>query len=1302
MPGVVDTPAGPSWPNLGYKVAHQKVDLELDIARRSLKGKTEIIILPDDENLRTIRLNFRQGELKRVTVNGKVPTVKYADPYESLQLYGPHYHQRLASKIDGLAKTPSEPDLLVTLPKSVRIDRLDARSAEAQDQIELRALGFADDAEGPLSSKAADPSDKFTPLTVNLEFVIKNIRDGLQFVGLESGDKRYPHAYTTNSLNHGTGCPLFPCVDDPSSRCTWEISIRCPCTLGDIFNRKSRDQPDGGTEARPKTKTHHDRFAPDDEALDLSVVCSGDLTDDIVDPKDPSKKTVSFASYSTLSARQIGFAVGPFEYVNLADFRESDQDEQLGQNAIPLHAFCLPGRGDEVRNTCFPMAKAIDYFSMTYGSYPFASYKICFVDDAPEDTLPTACFSICSSRLLFPEEIIDPMYDSTRAITHALAAQWIGINIVPNAPVDTWVTVGVAWYITDTFMRKLCGNNEYRFRLKQMSDRVCDLDYERPSVYDMGNILSIDPSEAHFIALKAPLVLFILDRRLTKASGKATMSRIISRLFLHARMGELKNRAVTSSEFQKLCERFGHAKLETFFNQWIRGAGCPRFQATQRFNKKKLVVEMMIKQVQSDQPSARDLEKDAFMRDVKEEIRNVYAGTIQPVFSGSMTIRIHEADGTPYEHIVEIKEGVTKFDIPYNTKYKRLKRNKRQKERAAAVIGTDGNAEVQEDILLYCLGDVLQSEEEMQQWRLADWSKEDEERMGQESYEWIRMDADFEWICKLSLVMPGYMYLSQLQQDRDVVAQLESLQYMAAQREHALISTIFLRTLMDRRYFYGIRVAAARALVKHAKEEINWLGLFHLEKAFQELFCLPNSPMTRSNDFTDRAAYVLQLVIPEAISRVRDVSGKTPMRVKRFLYDKLKFNDNSNNEVRKSTLSLLHTFSRLDKYSDNFYVATLIKSLCHAMLGRVETHTDDLSNFDMEAVLEAQAEEQLEKDAMAEIDRYRRMDEWSSSYQNLYSRAALHCQMQLMQAKITEVDIMQFLPYTRVGTYDLLRLDAFQCLVELDIFKSPELLRWFIFTMSNDPSVWLRWQLHSLFGKALAPVAFGRGVISEPPPAADGLIIEQESSTEVRQADLARRQTVTGALAALKTEISGDTVVKECLWAACCSPIIGMLELSEFVDLCRVIYDPITTKKVVLKYPRYWGVRVEGRMPYRATFFKKPKFRTSLNPSTTPSIKRKREEGGPMPAPGSGLRVTFKQPKPNPNHLNHIPRTPSANTPTPRSGTPLQQRQPTKLSIPNFAAAQVHRTPSSQTPATPSTPGGGLKLKLKLGSQPKQ
>ena len=48
---------------------------------------------------------------------------------------------------------------------------------------------------------------------------------------------------------------------------------------------------------------------------------------------------------------------------------------------------------------------------------------------------------------------------------------------------------------------------------------------------------------------------------------------------------------------------------------------------------------------------------------------------------------------------------------------------------------------------------------------------------------------------------------------------------MSLQRAHPLISTIFVRTLMDSRYFHGIRVTAARLLVKHAKDEVDWIGL---------------------------------------------------------------------------------------------------------------------------------------------------------------------------------------------------------------------------------------------------------------------------------------------------------------------------------------------------------------------------------------------------------------------------------------------------------------------------------------------
>ena len=402
---------------------------------------------------------------------------------------------------------------------------------------------------------------------------------------------------------------------------------------------------------------------------------------------------------------------------------------------------------------------------------------MCFVDDQVSDTVPTAGLCLCSTRLLFPDDILDPLDDVTRKLIQALATQYSGITMTAKEPADAWVIVGIASFLTDIFLKQLMGNNEYRFHQKLVSDKVLALDFERPSLRALGSILQLDKLELDFLALKAGAVLYILDRRLTKSGSTSGITRIISRLVTNAKTGDAAGTLLSTSQFQRLCEKMGHLKLESFFQQWVEGAGCPHFQVTQRFNKKKLVVDMLIRQVQSNEelraPRDKDLKPGSFMRDVREDAYEVYAGAIQTAFTGPMTIRIHEADGTPYEHIVEIKEAVTKFEIPYNTKYKRLKRSRRQKERAAAAAGTEPTNDTQDDVLLYCLGDVLQSQEEVADWRLTDWTKEEEDKMGLESYEWIRMDADFEWICEMKVGMPHYMFVSQLQQDRDVVAQLE-------------------------------------------------------------------------------------------------------------------------------------------------------------------------------------------------------------------------------------------------------------------------------------------------------------------------------------------------------------------------------------------------------------------------------------------------------------------------------------------------------------------------------------------------
>jgi transcription initiation factor TFIID subunit 2 len=902
---------------------------------------------------------------------------------------------------------------------------------------------------------------------------------------------------------------------------------------------------------------------------------------------------------------------------------------------------------------------------------------MCFVDDLTSDTVDTASLSFCRTHLLYPEDIIDPLYYSTRVLVHGLASQWIGVNIIRKEPSDTWIVVGIAYFITDMFMKKLCGNNEYRYRQRLAADKVCEIDYSRPPLSEMGRILGLDSSELEFMALKAPLVLFILDRRLTKASGSTGMPRIVSRVFLQAKTGDLPNAAVSAAYFVKTCEKLGHTKLESFFQQWIHSAGCPRFRVTQRFNKKKLVVEMMIQQIQNDLPKTRDLVKDNFLRDAKEDENGVIIPDTQVVFTGPMTIRIHEADGTPYEHIVEIKEQLTKFDIPYNTKYKRLKRSRRAKERAAAAQGMDPSAEGQDDVLLYCLGDVLQSEAEVRDWQLSDWSKEDEDRMGQESYEWIRMDSDFEWICKMSITMPGYMYTSQLQQDRDVVAQLESVQYLAGQTAHPLVSSILVRTLMDKRYFHGIRTTAAQALAKHAKEEVHWVGLHHLEKAFEEMFCFQNSPMTRSNDFSDRAAYYIQCALPQIIGQVKHNSGKTPLRVKRFLYDKLKFNDNSNNE-----------------YSDCHYVSILIRSLSACLAPRTEHIRDE--DYDMD--LDEGGDHQLEQDCIAEIDRYRRMDEWTPSYQNIYSRTALECQRDLMLRNVIDIDMMHFLNYTRAGTLDLLRVSAFENLVELDIFQYESIIPWFMLMLSSDPSPYVRLALSKLLGRALATVAFGEDKQVVRPTG--GLIIEQESGTETRASDLARKQTISGAIDALNSELRGDEVFKTAIWKAINSPRLGLFELRTLLDVCAMLYETEDKVLVKLRYPRYWRVEYKGHGVCK--FIETDKVRTQRIPESA-RLKVASADTVPtvLPKPGSAPKKPLKLKLGRSASSNATQKSKTAYSDSPAPAQPRAFIRPPKRTadIPPSPPQRMPAPPAEMTRASAAESTKRPQLKLRLSSK---
>ena len=215
-----------------------------------------------------------------------------------------------------------------------------------------------------------------------------------------------------------------------------------------------------------------------------------------------------------------------------------------------------------------------------------------------------------------------------------------------------------------------------------------------------------------------------------------------------------------------------------------------------------------------------------------------------------------------------------------------------------------------------------------------------------------------------------------------------------------------------------------------------------------------------------------------------------------------------------------------------------------------------------------------------EIDRYRRLDEWIPSYHNILSTTALDCTRLLATAGAIKTNAADFLQYTQDGTSDELRLSAFSNLIDLGMCKNDAILRWFLFVLGTDLSPYIREHMFRIFAKALGGIAFGETSSSETSATRqnEGLIIEQDSSTEARQADLARKQTIVGALTALKDEIGANAVLKDALWEAITSPAISLREMGELLLVCSLLYAPETSMKVRLKYPRYWKCRNNGKV----------------------------------------------------------------------------------------------------------------------------
>ncbi|OXC60064.1 hypothetical protein LQV05_005617 [Cryptococcus neoformans] len=980
--------------------------------------------------------------------------------------------------------TPTEP-LLATpasfaltnpyQPLPVREPPIDIKSHPEIKRKTWAAMGESDEGELAISVSGGwvrlvesqniagrDPQVTFAPIQVRIDYQLVvggDVIEGIVFRRPGDGGNEYqiPHMFLSPTT-YNSARVWTPCIDSLFERCTWELEFIVPRYL-------EGGEPVDGEEGYP-----------------VMVVSSGELMEQITHPHDPHKVIFYYLQTNPTSVQHISFAAGPFQMHCIS----ADDSHK------PILGFCLPGDLDLLANSTSFLPRVMA-FTTELGSYPFTDFKVVFVSNPRSECSTSATLAIASSDLLHPPSVIEQAISVRQTLSLALIQQWIGINIIQRNYSDTWIVNGLALYILGQFIRHLLGNNEYRFRLKKDIDRCVMQD--QGSQWPLcvpGQVDPPDSATTAFINIKAPLVLHILDRHLAKAGTSLGLSQVIPRILMAALSDDLPGNTLTTSYFIRQCRKVSGLDLQTFQDQWIFGSGCPRLSIRTNFIKKKFTVEFMVSQTQ---PAVEAI------NEMSEKQRKVAVWRRPtPFFEGSLTVRIHEADGAPFEHLIDIKTPQKTFPLPFNTKYKRTRRsghiaarfNKMQDALDAANEPSNDDEEEAKleaadraGVFAYPPWD---DEEERRRWKVAEWGEGEANAMLGEGggYEWIRVDPDCEWLAIFEFAEKPWCWISQLQGDRDVIAQLEAIQNMRMYPSPVIASELA-RTVLVKNYFYRVRMEAARALAMYNSSECDYIGYFLIMKLFQVFYCQPSSgnetepPEIRClplpNDFSNFADYFVKKSLIAAMADLRDPATRVVWRhVRITLLDLLRLNDNTSNQ-----------------YSDSFYLAAVITAISNAF-------TVGSAAQGMLSETEIESEQLLQKEATDVLDRAMTVDRLMPSYHNVVTKAGLEAQMKSILAGQRTNDSRELLSYTREGNFEAIRMVAFDGLLLCKPpGRSPAVDKYLLDVITNDQSLTIRrFVARNLSESILVSLALGEITGALPLPGVVDVTNETDQMREQR------------------------------------------------------------------------------------------------------------------------------------------------------------------------------------------------------------
>jgi aminopeptidase N len=253
--------------------------------------------------------------------------------------------------------------------------------------------------------------------------------------------------------------------------------------------------------------------------------------------------------------------------------------------------YCAPkDRADRLTVNYSRTPAMIELFSNRLGvDYPWEKYAQSMVDDFVAGGMENSSATTnTAASLRHPKLVPEYPTDEDGLISHELGHQWFGDLVTTKDWGNVWLNEGFATFMETMWTEAHYGKEQAdydRWETAQDWFRSRRL-YERPIVrHDFEDSGEFDQN----VYAKGGFVLYMLRNQLGETAFYAALKH-----YLEVNRG--KN--VVTADLTKAIEEATHTNVDQFFDQWVYGAGAPKFEISYSYDAEKKQVALTVKQTQ--------------------------------------------------------------------------------------------------------------------------------------------------------------------------------------------------------------------------------------------------------------------------------------------------------------------------------------------------------------------------------------------------------------------------------------------------------------------------------------------------------------------------------------------------------------------------------------------------------------------------------------------------------------------------------------------------------------------------------